>query len=102
MNAPAIPSASPRWSSGKASVMMAAEFANSRAPPTPWPIRMPISHSAPALPRSQVAVRSNENTVNTAKPALYMRTRPYMSPSRPKLTTSTAVTIRKPRIIHSR
>ena len=33
-----------------------------------------------------------ENTVKMAKPRLYMRTRPNMSPSRPKLTTSTAVT----------
>ena len=37
-----------------------------------------------------------------AKPMLYMRTRPNMSPRRPKLTTSTAVTTRKPIIIHSR
>ena len=33
---------------------------------------------------------------------LYMRTRPNMSPRRPKLTTSTAVTTRKPISIHSR
>ena len=33
---------------------------------------------------------------------LNMRTRPNMSPSRPKLTTSTAVTTRKPIISHSR
>ncbi len=36
------------------------------------------------------------------KPSVYMRTRPNMSPSRPKPTTSTLVTIRKPRIIQSR
>ncbi len=31
-----------------------------------------------------------------------MRTRPYMSPSRPRVTTSTAVTSRYPMIIQSR
>ena len=31
-----------------------------------------------------------------------MRTRPYMSPSRPSPTTSTAVTTMKPISIHSR
>ncbi len=36
------------------------------------------------------------------KPRLYILTRPYMSPSRPKLTISTLVTTRKPRIIHSK
>jgi hypothetical protein len=40
--------------------------------------------------------------VNTAKPRLYIRTRPYMSPTRPKLTTSTAVTSMKPISIHNR
>ena len=44
----------------------------------------------------------NMNAVKTAKPRLYIRTRPNMSPSRPRLTTSTAVTTRKPRIIQSR
>ncbi len=99
---PLIPSARPRWFSGNASVMIAPELANSIAPPTPCPIRIAISHSAPALPFSQVAASSSENSVKTAKPRLYIRTRPYMSPRRPKLTTSTAVTTRKPRIIHSR
>jgi len=33
---------------------------------------------------------------------LYIRTRPYMSPSRPRLTTSTLVTTMKLRIIHNR
>ena len=37
-----------------------------------------------------------------AKPMLNIRTRPYMSPMRPKLTTSTAVETMKPIIIHSR
>ncbi len=43
-----------------------------------------------------------EPTVKTAKPRLYMRTRPNMSPTRPRLTTSTAATTMKPSIIHSR
>ena len=33
---------------------------------------------------------------------MYILTRPNMSPSRPRLTTSTLETIRKPRIIQSR
>ena len=37
-----------------------------------------------------------------ANPKLNIRTRPYMSPIRPKLTTSTAVATRKPMIIHSK
>ena len=37
-----------------------------------------------------------------AKPRLYILTRPYMSPRRPRLTTSTLVTTMKPRIIHNR
>ena len=43
-----------------------------------------------------------EKSVKMAKPRLNIRTRPNMSPSRPKVTTSTAVTTRKPIIIHSR
>ena len=71
---------------------IAAEFAISIAPPTPCSTLMRISHSAPAVPCIQVRDSATENTVKTAKPRLYIRTRPYMSPSRPKLTTSTAVT----------
>jgi hypothetical protein len=37
---------------------------------------MMMIHSAPAGPVSQVTDRSTENSVNTAKPRLYMRTRP--------------------------
>ncbi len=37
-----IPSAIPRWFSGKASVMIAAAFAIRQAPPMPWMIRKPI------------------------------------------------------------
>ena len=43
-----MPSAMPRRSAGNASVMIAVELANSIAPPTPWTIRQPISHNAPA------------------------------------------------------
>ena len=99
-NDPAIPatwlspSARPRWSTGKASVRIALEFAISIAPPTPCSTRIAISHSAPAVPCIQVTDSSTENAVNTANPALYMRTRPTMSPRRPKVTTSTAVTTR--------
>ena len=46
------------------------------------------------MPVSQVAASRIEKTVKIANPALYIRTRPYMSPRRPKLTTSTAVTTR--------
>ena len=88
------PSPSPRWCAGKASVMIALEFAISMAPPTPCRTRMRISHTPAAVPCIQVTDSRIENTVNTANPALYIRTRPNMSPSRPKLTTSTAVTTR--------
>ncbi len=67
---PLMPSASPRWFSGKASVRIALELANSIAPPTPWPTRIPISHSAPALPLNGVANSRIENSVNTANPRL--------------------------------
>ena len=95
-----IPRARPRWLWGKASVRMALELANRKAPPTPWNTRMMISHSAPAVPLIQVSDSSIEKTVKMAKPRLYILTRPNMSPMRPKLTTSTAVTSRKPISIH--
>ena len=55
---------------------------------------MMISHSTPGVPVSQVMLRATEKSVKIAKPALNIFTRPYMSPSRPKVTTSTAVTTR--------
>ena len=64
------PIAMPRFSAGKASVRIAAEFANSIAPPKPWPTRIRISHSPPAEPFSQVTDRRIEKTVKTAKPRL--------------------------------
>jgi hypothetical protein len=36
-----IPSAMPRWVTGKASVMIAAELASRHAPPIPWTMRKP-------------------------------------------------------------
>src|SRR5580658_426463 len=59
-------------------------------------------HSAPAAPVNQVTDNRMETTVNTAKPRLYIRTRPYMSPTRPKLTTRTAVTNRNPMKTHKK
>ena len=106
-NEPAIaatwlsPRASPRCSTGKASVMIAFALAMSIAPPMPCNTRITINHSTPAVPCIQVTVSSTENTVNTANPALYSRTRPKMSPSQPKVTTSTAVTTIYPMISHS-
>ena len=99
---PLIPSAVPRWSAGNASVRIAVELAMMNAPPTPCTMRQPISHSAAASPCCQVTASRIDATVNTTKPRLYIRTRPYMSPRRPKPTTSTAVTTRKPMIIQSR
>ena len=64
---------------------MAEELAKSMAPPTPWPTRMPISHTRPGdpcQPRDRQA--GWRTTVKTAKPRLKMRTRPNMSPTRPK------------------
>jgi hypothetical protein len=97
-----MPSASPRSRAEKASVRIAAEFANSIAPPTPWITRMAISQMAADAPDIHVTDSRIEPTVKTAKPRLYILTRPYTSPSRPRLTTSTAVTTRKLSIIHSR
>jgi hypothetical protein len=81
---------------GKASVMMALELAISIAPPTPWPIRIRMSQSTPAVPCIQVSASSTENAVKTAKPALYMFTRPYMSPRRPRIGVATEALSRKP------
>ena len=92
----------PRWFIGNASVRIAAELAKSIAPPTPWKMRMAIRYQPAASPCSQVTESRIENSAKIAKPMLNMRTRPNMSPSRPKLTTSTAVTTRKPIIIQSR
>ena len=92
----------PRWLAGNASVTMAAALANKNAPPMPCTTRQMISHIAPSAPCIQVTVRKIEATLKIAKPRVYIRTRPNMSPSRPNDTTSTADTTRKPMNIHSR
>ena len=71
---------------------MAALLAMIKAPPTPWNTRMMIMNNAAEDPCIQVTDNMTEKTVKMAKPMLYIRTRPNMSPRRPKLTTSTAVT----------
>ncbi len=96
------PRANPRFSGGKASVRMAVELAINRAPPTPWTIRRPMRTLAPVVPENGISASPNEATVKMAKPALYMRTRPKMSPMRPSVTTSTAVTTMYPWSSHSR
>jgi hypothetical protein len=107
MNAPAMaatllmPRPSPRWWAGKASVMMAEELAKSIAPPTPWPILMPISQTAAAGPCIHVTESRIEKTVKTANPRLYIFTRPNMSPTRPSVTNKTARTTMNPIRIHN-
>ena len=96
-----MPRPSPRFSGGKASVMMAEELAKSMAPPTPCPTRMVISQMAPAGPVSHVTASRIEKTVNTAKPRLKILTRPKMSPTRPSVTTRTARTTVNPISIQS-
>ena len=86
------PSARPRLSAGKASVKSAAVFAISIAPPTACSIRSPISSRAAVDPVDQTSESRIEAIVKMRKPRLYIRTRPNMSPSRPRFTTSTAVT----------
>ena len=73
---------------------MAVELAMSRAPPMPCTTRQTISHMAPEAPVHGHRERASDAALNTAKPPLYIRTRPNMSPRRPKVTTSTAVTTR--------
>ncbi len=100
MNIPAsaeiwlVPSAKPRRSGGNASVRIAAEFAISMDPPTACRNRQPISHIAPCVPWYGSNDSMIDAKVNTTKPALYILTRPNMSPSWPRFTTSTACTRR--------
>ena len=108
MNEPAIaatwlmPSAMPRCRAGKASVRIAVELANTMDPPTACTIRQPISHSAPEPPWNGSTDSAMEASVKITNPRLYSLTRPYMSPRRPRATTSTADTSRKPISIQSR
>ena len=87
-----VPNAKPSSSEGNASVMMAAELANSSAPPTPCTIRKMTSSSAPVEPVLQTTESRTDATVNQANPRLYIFTRPKMSPMRPTVTTTAAVT----------
>ena len=50
---PLMPMALPRSSSGKASVRMALELANRKAPPTPWPRRIRMIQIAAPLRSSR-------------------------------------------------
>ncbi len=108
MNAPAMPAitltpiAKPRWFALNASVRIAAELAMRSAPPTPCTTRHAMSHIAPCDPVHGQSESASDATLKTANPALYIRTRPYMSPRRPNVTTSTAVTTRYPISIQSR
>ena len=58
-----IPSAIPRWCSGKASVRIAAELATRKAAPTPWKTRITTRYSAAVVPDIQVIVSSSEKNV---------------------------------------
>ena len=97
-----IPMAVPRWSGGNASVRIAGELAISMEPPTACTTRHKISHSAPLGPVNGSNGSATAARPKMAKPRLYMRTRPYMSPSRPRVTTRTAETSRYPISIQSR
>jgi len=88
------PRAMPRWLAGNASVRMADDEDMSMAPPTPWTTRQPISQIAPPSSWKGSKDSATAARVNTTNPMLYIFTRPNMSPSRPKGTTSTAVTTR--------
>jgi hypothetical protein len=83
-------------------VRIAVELAKTIAPPTACTTRQPISHNAPRPACSGSRESATEATVKIIKPRLYSLTRPYMSPSRPRATTSTADTSRKPISIQSR
>ena len=89
-----IPSAIPRSSRGNASVRIAAELAISMDPPPACTNRSRISHHAPAAPVKGSSDSASDAAAKIAKPRLYIRTRPNMSPSRPRGTTRTAETSR--------
>src|ERR1035438_5490095 len=58
--------------------------------------------STAAVPCIQQTESTSEKKVKMAKPRLCIPTQPNMSPRRPKLTTSTAVSTTKPRTSQSR
>jgi hypothetical protein len=76
MNDPAVaatafmPSAMPRWVAGKASVRIAAEFANIIAPPTPCSTRSKMISSAAPRPWVKTSDSPIEHAVKMAKPRL--------------------------------
>ena len=72
--------------------MMAAELAIIMAPPAAWIMRKTMISMAPVPPVLQTSVRPTAAAVKITKPILNMRTRPYMSPTRPAVTTSAADT----------
>jgi len=51
-------------------VRIALELAIRQAPPMPWTIRQPISHSAAASPCIQVTASSTDDTAKIRKPRL--------------------------------
>jgi len=65
-----MPSAMPRLSAGKTSVMIATELARIIEPPMAWMTRSPINHSAPLAPVNGSSESRIDITVNSAKPAL--------------------------------
>ena len=65
-----IPSAMPRCPAGKASVTIALELPSSIAPPRPWPMRITISQSAPAVPCIHETESRIEKIVKTVKPSV--------------------------------
>ena len=82
-----MPSARPSSRRGKASVTSAAELAISRAPPTPWRTRPPISSRS-------VGARAQpmDATVKIANPSVYDFARPIWSAIVPALRTRTVAT----------
>ncbi len=67
---PLIPSAVPRCRGGKASVRIALELAIRQAPPMPWTIRQPMSHSAAASPCIHVTASRTDEIAKIRKPRL--------------------------------
>lgn len=65
-----MPSAMPRRSAGKVSVMMAVELAKSMDPPTAWTSRHPMSHIAPCPPVHGSSARATAPIEKTTNPAL--------------------------------
>jgi hypothetical protein len=65
-----MPRAKPRWSTGNASVRIAAEFAVSIEPPSACTTRQPISHCAPCAPMNGSNDSRIDAAVKTTKPPL--------------------------------